>query len=218
MTQDPTAPRARTTQLVEHSHADTKGHDSEKLSEVPSKMVALLHKALLEQKHDEADRRQEFEEDQKDLKQQEAVTKKHTTEKEQEDPNMELARYIEEEEKKKKAHESSTAKATAHGRAKSGGATHSAAHTSHSLPGDSSLNSEVGCVALKRPQAMSEIIRSIRQTCPSLVPANDLGARKYSNFIHFRSAAVRVLIGLMLVRLVAAPLAPTDALLCHRPL
>ena len=66
-------------------------------------MVALLHRALLEQKHDEANQRHAFEEGQQDLQQQEAVTKKKvpTTDRQVEDPNMELARYIEKEEKKR---------------------------------------------------------------------------------------------------------------------
>lgn len=153
MTQDPTAPHAKTTQLAEKSQADTDDQNTQKLSEVPSKMVALLHKALQEQKHDEADHRHEFEEDQKDLKQQEAATKKRTIEKMHEDPNMELARYIEEEEEKKtkQAHKSQVkvdhhSKLPAQGSqdSKSGAGAHTV-QGSDSLPGDSSLDSEVRC-------------------------------------------------------------------------
>lgn len=161
MTQDPTTPvHSRTTALVEKPHLDK----TEKLSEVPSKMVALLHKALLEQKHDEADRRQEFEQGQQDLKQQEAVTKKQAIEKSQEDPNMELARYIEEEEQKAKAQKTHAqslkpaaakrigerSKPTSHTSPKpvnhpaTDHNAHSVISTKESLPGDRSLDSEVG--------------------------------------------------------------------------
>ena len=101
MTEDPTAPKpAITVALAQKPPVDTR----QKLSVLPSKMVALLHKALLEQKHDEANQRHAFEEGQQDLQQQqEAVTKKKVhTDHQVEDPNMELARYIEKEEKKKK--------------------------------------------------------------------------------------------------------------------
>jgi hypothetical protein len=102
MTEDPTAPKpAMTVALAQKPPVDTR----QKLSVLPSKMVALLHKALLEQKHDEASQRHAFEEGQQDLQQQqkEAVTKtKVHTDHQVEDPNMELARYIEKEEKKRK--------------------------------------------------------------------------------------------------------------------
>ena len=173
MTQDPTAPEhPRTTILTEKPHTDKK----EKLSEVPSKMVALLHKALLEQKHDEADRKEEFEEDQQDLKIQQAKSKKQVhSSKQEEDPNMELARYIEAEEAKSKARRSAlrkiAAKHAAAGKSvqkptalsKSATPSQKEAHSgkgsekanldessssTHPLPGDDSLESEVHCSSL----------------------------------------------------------------------
>ncbi len=154
MTQDPTSThQARTIALTEKPEVGIK----DKLSEVPSKMVSLLHKALLEQKHDEADRKEEFEEGQRYLQKQKAATTKQPAVKEQEDPNMELARYIEEEEEKSKAQRKSKAGTTvpvAHHAAQGKSASASDAETKDAadsssnphLPGDESLDSEVAPV------------------------------------------------------------------------
>jgi hypothetical protein len=130
MTEDPTAPKpAMTVALAQKPHVDIK----QKLSVLPSKMVALLHKALLEQKHDEANQRHAFEEGQQDLQQQEAVTKKKVrTDHQVEDPNMELAKYIEKEEKQRKLALPSSKLVKKH--AAVSAAAHGAAHAKAHVP------------------------------------------------------------------------------------
>jgi hypothetical protein len=101
MTEDPTAPKGPNNDgsfTIDLAQKTVRAKDGDS-AVVPSKMVALLHKALLEQKHDEANQRNEYEKDQRDLKQQEATVKRSSDTKKDEDPNIELARYIEEEER-----------------------------------------------------------------------------------------------------------------------
>ncbi len=104
MTEDPTAPRgpdnqgSMTTDLVQLSHTK-----SEKSKVLPSRMVALLHKALLEQSHDEASRKKEYEQGQYDLKEREkneGNDLRHRSHTDDEDPNVQLAKYIEQVEMK----------------------------------------------------------------------------------------------------------------------